>query len=125
MLFRSDDIAARADGQDQAQAGAVIEPLRQAARHDEHETRLAAPLRTADKAALDLMMDWTRQSPQYREVKQAVAEAEPRLGLQANRRESARVAAADVPALLDRIRELAATRPDADFEITWQVIDRS
>jgi hypothetical protein len=119
-----DDIAARADGQDQAQVSAIIDPLRRAAWHDEQEIRLAAPLRAADQAAIDLMMEWTRQSPQYREIRQAVAEAAPGLGLQARQRESSRVAAQDVPALLDRIRELAATRPDADFEITWQVIDR-
>ncbi len=101
--------------------------------------RLAAPLRTADKAALDLMMEWTRQAaltvtPEFgsearRESSHSALTVTPEfggpeLGSRVRRPESARVAARDVPALLDQIRELAAAQPDADFEITWQVIDR-
>jgi hypothetical protein len=129
-----DDIAARADEQGQEQASAVIEPLRRAARHDEHELRLAGPLRTADKAALDLMMEWTRHSaltvvPEFGsavrlESGQPALTVRPVFGTTVRRQEPVRVAARDVPALLEEIRELAAAHPDADFEITWQVIDR-
>jgi hypothetical protein len=35
-----------------------------------------------------------------------------------------RISAADVPALLDEIRAAAAGQPDAEFEISWRILDR-
>ena len=131
-----DEIAVRADEQDQAQANAVIAPLRKAARHDEHEQPLAEPLRIADKAALDLVLEWNRTGPSALPVDvQFVSEAgsmpghsaltvQPDMGGAGRHQEPARVAAKDVPALLEEIRQQAASHPDADFEITWRVIDR-
>ena len=61
LAVRADDDA-RASDDGRAEAVAIITALRAAARRDEHEAPLAAPLRDADRAALNLMMQWAAKA---------------------------------------------------------------
>jgi hypothetical protein len=129
-----DDLAARADTGDDPQAAEIVAALRQAARRDEHETALAGPLRKADKDALELMMARTRATapappapvspPSLSEAGVSVPSWQsPRREIPADPASNA-IPARDVAAALEKIRAAADANPDAEFEITWRIVDR-
>ena len=92
--------------------------LREAARRDEHETPLAEPLLAADRAALDLVMEWTRKPKPDAEPRPEPVASEPAPVT----RPVTRVHARDVPAWVEKICEAADANPDAEFEISWRIV---
>jgi hypothetical protein len=102
-----------AESRDDAEATEIISVLREAARHDEHEVALAGQLRTAAKAAIDLVMTRAKESGRG-----------PGNGSNGKPPETRRVSARDVPALVEKICEAADANPGAEFEITWRIVDR-
>ena len=115
LAVRADDDA-RASDDGRAEAVAIITALRAAARRDEHETPLAAPLR--------------RRRPGRAEPHDAVGRESvkpppsPDVGPGPDPEPASltRIRSGDVPALLDKIREAAAANPGAEFEIIWRIV---
>jgi hypothetical protein len=99
-----DDLAISGDPEGRV----ILAPLRDAARRDEHEAALGAPLRRADKEALDLVL--SRQ-------KQQNPPAPPPQDAQTRR-----VRASEVASVVEEICEAADSNQDAEFEITWRVV---
>ena len=113
-----DDIAARADSDGHQDAVAIVSALREVARRDEHEAPLADPLLAADRAALNLVMEWTRKTEPS-----AAPRPEPRAsGSVPVAHPITRVHARDVPALVEKICEAADANRDAEFEIFWRIV---
>jgi hypothetical protein len=113
-----DDLAGRADSGADTEAAAIFDQLRRAARCDEHEVALAAPLRQADDAALALIMS--------RSAKPAVPPPDdpPPPSRPSPSMMSRRVQAGGVPAVMAEIRAAADAHPDAELEITWRVVPK-
>ena len=116
-----DDLATRADDDGRASddgranAVAIVAMLRAAARRDEHEAPLGAPLRNADRATLNLMMQWAAK-------RKATPDSDVGAGPGPEPTPPTRIRARDVPALLNEIGEAVAANPDAEFEITWRIV---
>jgi hypothetical protein len=117
-----DDIAARADDAGQPEAATVVAGLRDAARRDEHAIALAPQLGEADRAALALVMQWTRK-PDSDSERTGKSDAGQDRG--PRRRPARWVRGRDIAAVLAEIHADAEANPDAEFEITWQVVERS
>ena len=133
-----DQLAGRADD---AQAAAILSVLQQAARHDEHEVALGAPLRKADADAIALFMERARsrdpQSTGTPPVDTPPATT-PTGTLPGPDREAppepaapssasllpppTRVGARDLPRFVEKLCELADENPDAEFEISWRIV---
>jgi hypothetical protein len=129
-----DDLAARADETGQHEATAIIDRLRDAARRDEHAIALAPRLREADRAALDLVIRWTRkQEPTRTQPDPGTAPRPDQVGQTPERdvrsdatkhpRHAHRVRGRDIADVVAKIRAEANASPDAEFEITWQVVE--
>ena len=112
-----DDLAAR-DGD--VEAAVIVSALRQAARRDEQEIALAAPLCKASEDAIALFLSRSKKPepeppkpvhPPLRPAEKAVLSPQ-------------RVHAKDVPAFVERICEAADENPEAEFEIAWRIADR-
>ena len=112
-----DDLAGRADSGADAEAATIFDQLRRAARHDEHEVPLAAPLRRADDAALKLIMSRSAMPP-------VALPADPPVDGDKDSPSAAsrRVRAGGVPAVMAEIQAAAKANPDAELEITWRVV---
>ena len=126
---------------DDAQAAAILSVLQQAARHDEHEVALGAPLRKADADAIALFMDRARtrdpQSTGTPPVDTPPATT-PTGTLPGPDREAppepaapssasplpppTRVGAHDLPRFVEKLCELADENPAAEFEISWRIV---
>jgi len=129
-----DDMATRTDHTGQPEAAAIINRLRDAARRDEHAIALAPQLREADKAALDLVIRWTRKQeptsaapdrgsvPGLDQVDQST-ERDVSSGASKRPRQALRVRGRDVADVLAKIQAEAAASPDAEFEIAWRVVE--
>lgn len=122
-----DELAVR-DGD--AESAVIVSALRQAARRDEQEIALAAPLRKASDDAITLFLsrskqpetpvsgpDGDRSSVGVQAGPNAALPDEPDLSPQ-------RVPARDIPAFVERICEAADENPGAEFEIAWRIVER-
>ncbi len=96
------------------QGAAILAPLRDAARRDEHEIQLARPLRRADSEALDLVLSRQREP----------APAPIPIPAPAPGATSRRVLAGEVPSVVEEICDAADANQDAEFEITWRVVPK-
>jgi hypothetical protein len=131
-----DELAAR-DGD--AEAAVIVSALRQAARRDEQEIALAAPLRQASDDAIALFL--SRSKKPAEDHRPAPDQGPEPMRTGHGDRQSAgvqpgpdaavepllspeRVRARDVPAFVERICEAADENPGADFEIAWRIVDR-
>jgi hypothetical protein len=104
-----------------AEAAMIVSALQQAARHDEHEVALGAPLRKADQDAIALVMSRVKRPKQK---PSDVREPRPGTGTRTETSRTAVVHARDVPRLVEKICEAADENPDAEFEISWHIVDR-
>jgi hypothetical protein len=96
------------------QGSEILAPLREAARHDEHEIALGGPLRRADKDALDLVLSRQRTAdPAPDPVPPPIPGANTR-----------RIHASEVPSVVEEICDAADANQDAEFEIIWRVVPR-
>jgi hypothetical protein len=118
----------------------IIAVLRQAARRDEQEIALSAPLRTADQEAIALLRERARKPvarpddgappvPSPAGTYRAPGATTPPPAAPAPVVPSAplltgeRVAAKKVAAYVMRIIEAAEAHPDAEFEIAWRIVE--
>jgi hypothetical protein len=113
-----DELAALAASGNDPAADTILASLRTVARRDEHEMALAAPLRQADQAALDLIMSRSKGSGGDSDYDRG--SQQPRPGQTFSRH----VPAAKVPAVVEEICDAADANRDAEFEITWRVVTR-
>jgi hypothetical protein len=102
-------------------AAVIVSALQQAARHDEHEVPLGAPLCKADQDAIALVMSRVKRPEQKTPVDVGKAGPGPEL---TETSQTVRVHARDVPRLVEKICEAADENPAAEFEITWRIVDR-
>lgn len=114
-----------ADGGDQAEpARAILDALRSAARHDEHEVPLARRLADAERDALALLIEAQpappRPAPPQPTPQPPTTADRPGAGPAAGT--ARRVPAGDVPKVVEELCEDADAYPDATFEITWRVV---
>jgi hypothetical protein len=127
-----DDLAAR---EGDAEAAVIVSALRQAARRDEQEIALTAPLRKASDDAIALFLNRSKkQEPDDNppDVMSGMAwEDRPPKGVQPGPdvviepvMSPERVPARAVPAFVERICEAADENPDAEFEIAWRIVER-
>jgi hypothetical protein len=136
-----DDLAAR-DGD--AEAAVIVSALRQAARRDEQEIALAAPLRKASDDAITLFLSRSKKSEPAGHPPDVtsgtasgngapVSGIRPQEGVQFGPDVALpgepvlspeRVRARDVPAFVERICEVADENPGAEFEIAWRIVER-
>jgi hypothetical protein len=111
---------------------ALISGLRLAAERDEHEVALTAPLRKAGEDAIALLRERARQptpppvpiidvppvvlpDPTAVVVDRDPVSLPPQPGN--------RVRARDVPAFVNKICDEAEDHPDAEFEISWRIVE--
>jgi len=126
---------------DDPQAVAILSVLQRAARHDEHEVTLGAPLRKADADAIALFMERARsRDPQSTGTPPVdtppattptgtlpgpdrEAPPEPAAAPSASPLPPpTRVGAHDLPAFVEKLCELADENPAAEFEISWRIV---
>jgi hypothetical protein len=110
--------ALAATGNDPA-ASQILDVLRTAARRDEHEMALAAPLRQADQAALTLIMSRSK-GPGGDSGGDGGSDKRTR----PERTYTRRVPADKVAAVVEEICDAADANREAEFEITWRVVTR-
>jgi hypothetical protein len=123
-----DALAAREEGD--AEATVIVSALRQAARRDEQEIALSAPLRKASEDAISLFLRAKKPEP----VPPVVVPGPemPVVGSGDSATPTSvpamppgeRVPARDVPAFVERICEAADENPDAEFDIAWRIVER-
>jgi len=134
-----EDLAVADGGLEQA----LISGLRQAAERDEHEVALAAPLRKAGEEAIALLRERARQpapAPSRTTAAGTIAGGTIADGTVATPNDSAgtvdqggpgplpappgdRVRSRDVAAFVNKICEAADEHPDAEFEISWRIVE--
>ena len=133
-----DDFASAGDtAEGDTEAGLITSALRQAARRDEHEVALAAPLRKAAEDAITLLRQRARKpEPVPPAVAPPVIVPGPVAPVAGPGSGPApplssppppvgeRVRAKDVPAFVEGICEAADGNPDAEFEIAWRIVER-
>jgi hypothetical protein len=133
-----------ANSSDDASASLIIDELREAARHDEHEVALGAPLRKASNAATDLLLSRnSRPQPTPPVVRpdptppivmptgvvhkppvspipdpspDPVAPASPPMP------PAVQVPASKLPEFVEKICKAADENPGAVFEISWRIV---
>jgi hypothetical protein len=132
-----EDFAAAADDVDQA---LIISALRQAAERDEHEVSLASPLRKAGDQAIALLRERARKpvpapAPAPPPAADSPIDVSPvnvsdvPIGsfdqgpVSLPQPPGIRVRARDVPAFVNKICEAADDHPDAEFEISWRIVE--
>ncbi|HEU5155675.1 MAG TPA: phage resistance protein [Streptosporangiaceae bacterium] len=97
------------------QARAILDRLRAAARHDEHDKALGPVLREAEQNAINLIIERPPPPPPL-PPPPPPPPPPPELVVR-------QAAAAQVPRVIEELRAQALAEPDATFEITWRIVD--
>lgn len=134
-----EDFAVAGDDVDQA---LIISALRQAAERDEHEVALARPLRKASDEAIALLRERARKpvpapvpAPTPPPVPDSAIDVSTvtvtdvqeggldQGSVSLSPPPGNRVRARDVPAFVNKICDEAEDHPDAEFEISWRIVE--
>ena len=106
-------------GPEAEQATMIMDQLRGASRHDEHELALRDVLDRTEQAAIRLVIS----KPPERSDDDQQADDDEKKGSRLAPHVTRQVAASDMNSVTDDLREFAAANPGKTIEVTWRIVE--
>jgi hypothetical protein len=106
-------------GPEAEQATMIMDQLRGASRHDEHELALRGVLDRTEQAAIRLVISKPPERPDDNQQDDDDEKKRSRLAPHVTRQ----VATSDMNSVTDDLREFAAANPGKTIEVTWRIVE--